>query len=384
LLADWVYVRDLSPATGPQNYWANENMLETFNMTTQAEFLAQDLRAITSPAMMQWSQEVCEQVQVRGERTVKRRNIYPTGKPPLVIDLHYCPIHFRAEGATEVKVLALVHGKRVNLNDDALREANRAAVLVNFTKDTVLLLPGAGTTEGKAADPAQSERSSFAGDTGQAQRPAVFTNLPARRSYSKRENPTVGAGGHLAAGQTQQDQITLARVLQTCRFGSEGERQALQASILRLGLRDPPIVIEGHTPAALSEGGSGPEIYPNLPKHRKIRFAPVTDPVTGVLSVMVTEHDVSDLKSALEKLRASREQSSKLLYSMVSHSASASKGPWTRDSACKEPLTLTPNPEIHPPNPETASCPTTWPTASARGSACSQGYIPPCRYSSQT
>ena len=65
-------------------------------------------------------------------------------------------------------------------------------------------------------------------------------------------------------------------------------------------------------------GGSGPEIYPHLPRHRKIRFAPVTDPVTGALSVMVTEHDVSDLKSVLDKLRASRQQISKLLYSMVS------------------------------------------------------------------
>lgn len=92
----------------------------------------------------------------------------------------------------------------------------------------------------------------------------------------------------------------------------------MQERILRLGLRDSPIDIEGHIPAALGKGGSGPEIYPHLPKHRKIRFAPVSDPVTGVLSVMVTEHDVSDLKSALDELHASRKQSLKLLYSMVS------------------------------------------------------------------
>ena len=315
MLGDAVYVRDLNAATS-QNYWGNEAVLTKAKMATQAEFLAQDLRAITSPAMMQVQQEIFEQVQVRGERAVKRRTLHPNGMPQQVMDLHYCPIHLRVptgeEGATEVKVLALIHAKHVNLNDDALQEANRASVLVNFAKDPLLLLPGADTAQGKAADPAPSEGSSSAGHTGQApHRPAVFTNLPARRSYST-------ASGQSADGQTQQDEITLARILQTCSFGSEEERQALQASILGLGLRDSPIDIEGHTPPALREGGSGPEIYPHLPRHRKIRFAPVTDPMTGALSVMVTEHDVSDLKSVLDKLRASRQQISKLLYSMVS------------------------------------------------------------------
>ena len=144
-LADWIYIRDLNPES-VKNYWGNKAIRHTFNDISLEDYIAQDLRAITSPAMLQWSKEMYEQVQVQGQRPVKRRTIYPTGKPVHVMDLAYAPIHLRVpageNGELEVKILALVHGKRVNLNDEATQEANRAAVLMNFVKDAIFLLPG--------------------------------------------------------------------------------------------------------------------------------------------------------------------------------------------------------------------------------------------------
>ena len=46
--------------------------------------------------------------------------------------------------------------------------------------------------------------------------------------------------------------------------------------------------------------GSGGEGLQKLPLHRRIEFAPVTDPVSGTMSVMVTEDDISHIKAALE------------------------------------------------------------------------------------
>jgi hypothetical protein len=307
-LTDWVSVRDLDPESD-KHYWGNESVRQSFGNVTLEQFNARDMRASTSPAMAEWNREVYQLVQVQGQRVSRRRTLYPTGKPPHVMDFEYSPLHLRVpvgnEGETEVKVLALVHCKRANL-DDAQKEANRAAMLFNFTDNAFILLPGASAADDKAAAPATATCAS----TGRpepdlAHRPAVFTNLPARRWYA-----TTG-------GEDQQKEISLARVLDTCSFECAEERHALQEQILSLGLQDKAIDLEADTPANLRVAGSGAEILPNLPLHRKIRFTPVTDPVSGVLSVMVTEHDVTGIRLALEKLRIAREQSCKLLYSML-------------------------------------------------------------------
>ena len=330
-LADWVYVRDLNPESD-KHYWGNEAIRGAFRGgLTLEQFNAVDLRAITSPAMAEWNREAYQQVQVRGERVKKRRTIYPTGKAPHVMDYEYSPLHLRVPAGAEegqkevVKVLALVIGKHVILDDDAQKEANRAAMLFNFTNNAFILLPGA------ALDPPASATSAAAGGPEPARpsgepdlphRPALFTNLPARRCYAPR------GGAEQQQQNPQPREISLARVLGTCSFESSEARQALQTQILSLGLRDSAIDLEADTPAHLREDGGGgggggaegegKETLPNLPLHRNIHFTPVTDPVSGLLSIMVTEHDVTDIKLALENLRLAREQvTASLMYTYV-------------------------------------------------------------------
>ena len=218
-LADWVYVRDLNPESD-KHFWGNESIRKAFRGgLTLEQFNAVDLRAITSPAMAEWNREVYQHVQVQGERLKKRRTIYPTGKAPHTIDYEYSPLHLRVPGGKEegeadvVKVLALVIGKHVNLDDDAQKEANRAAMLFNFTNNSFILLPGkapavpASATSAATGGPEPS-RPLETGELDLPHRPALFTNLPARRCYAPRsgveQNP-------------QQKDISLARVLGTCR-----------------------------------------------------------------------------------------------------------------------------------------------------------------------
>jgi hypothetical protein len=283
-----------------QNYWGNQSIRRTFNNLTMEQYLAQDLRKMTSPAMVEWSREMYGLVQVQGKRLTKRRTIYPTGKPPHVMDLVYARLRLRVNG--EVKILALVHGKRVQLVDPE-KEENCASVLMNFSRDAIFLL---GPSANIDADPAGRP------EPEPAHRPAAFSNLRARQWYnciSPADGATSGAG---------QRHLTLARVLDTCSSVIGKERQELQAKILNLQLHDSPIVMEEETPPQLraGSGGSSSDVLDNLP-HRHLTFAPVTDPVSGAMSVMVTKHDVSKLKTALQDLRVSREQSSKLLYSML-------------------------------------------------------------------
>lgn len=301
-LEDWVYVRDLNPTT-MQNYWGNRAIRQTFNNLTLEQYLAQDLKNITSPAMREWSREMYGLVQVQGKRLTKRRTIYPTGKPPHVMDLVYAPLHFRVtgeNGESEVRVLALVHGKRVQLGDPE-KEANRAAVLMNFSRDAIFLVGPSTDSDADAATSGPRPEP--------AHRPAAFSNLRARLSYGCSPHAD---GEQAGAGHSH---ITLARVLDTCSSVNGEERQALQDKILNLQLQDSPIVLEEETPPHLRAGGSSSEA--NLPLHRTLTFSPVTDPVSGVMSVMCTEHDISDLKSALADLRLTRAQSSRLLYAML-------------------------------------------------------------------
>ena len=234
-LTDMIAVRDLDPGNFKQ-YWGNDAMRRMQNVSIQ-EFIATDLLKETSPQMLEWSREVYEQVQVRGEQVTARRTVYPKGQP-VIIDNIYKPFRLRVptsgeSGETTVKTLALVHGKKVNLNDDAMKEANRAAMLMNFTQDSILLL--------------QADDSKNAGDSkdcdaivAAADRPALFANLRARQAYSV----VGGAGG---AGN-----ITLTNVLDSFSFEHEAEREAFQEKILKLKMHDTSISLEQETPAGMT------------------------------------------------------------------------------------------------------------------------------------
>ena len=299
-LADWVYVRDMNPRS-LKMYWGNDKIRKAFNLSSQAEFLrAPHGATTTSQKMLEWSQEVYEEVQVRGKSVTRRRTLYPCGEPH-VMDLSFTQVHVRVptgeNDETEVKVLALIHGKRVEVQDQAQLEANRAAMLLNHAKDAIVLLRGPGAPDDHDA------------------RGAFFANMRARRRYAIEVQVDVEGGDASAAQGKNQETITLDRVLDSCDFESNEERQALRAKISGLQLGDGAVVLEAKACAHMR--GSGGEGLQNLPLHRRIEFAPVTDPVSGTMSVMVTEDDISHIKAALEELKASREHSSKLLYSML-------------------------------------------------------------------
>ena len=299
-LADWVYVRDMNPRS-LKMYWGNDKIRKAFNLTSQAEFLrAPHGATTTSQKMLEWSQEVYEEVQVRGKSVTRRRTLYPCGEPH-VMDLSFTQVHVRVptgeNDETEVKVLALIHGKRVEVQDQAQLEANRAAMLLNHAKDAIVLLRGPGAPDDHDA------------------RGAFFANMRARRRYAIEVQVDVEGGDASAAQGKNQETITLDRVLDSCDFESNEERLALRAKISGLQLGDGAVVLEAKACAHMR--GSGGEGLQKLPLHRRIEFAPVTDPVSGTMSVMVTEDDISHIKAALEELKASREQSSKLLYSML-------------------------------------------------------------------
>ena len=151
-LADWVYVRDMNPRS-LKMFWGNDKIRKAFNLSSQAEFLRAPFgTTTTSQKMLEWSQEVYEEVQVRGKSVTRRRTLYPCGEPH-VMDLSFTPVHVRVptgeNDETEVKVLALIHGKRVEVQDQAQLEANRAAMLLNHAKDAIVLLRGP-VSEGRA------------------------------------------------------------------------------------------------------------------------------------------------------------------------------------------------------------------------------------------
>ena len=299
-LADWVYVRDMNPRS-LKMHWGNDAMRKAFNLPSQAEFLrAPHGTNTTSQKMLEWSQEVYEEVQIRGKSVRRRRTLYPCGEPH-VMDLSFTQVHVRLptgeNDETEVKALALVHGKRVDVQDQAQLEANRAAMLLNHAKDAIVLL----------CDPGGPDDHDAPG--------AIFANMRARRRYpAVVQDDAEGRNASSAQGKNQ-EAITLVRILDSCEFESNEKRQALRAKISSLQLGDDAVVLEAKACAHMRD--SGGEGLQNLPRHRRIEFAPVTDPVSGTMSVMVTEDDISDIKAALEELKASREQSSKLLYSML-------------------------------------------------------------------
>jgi len=148
--------------------------------------------------------------------------------------------------------------------------------------------------------------------------PAVFTNLRARDSYATIQASGPDASGTTGSGGNSEPQktLTLARVLDALDLKSAAEREALQAEISRMHLHSDTIELEVESMPELRRE-RGRETFPNLPQYRRVRFTPVTDPVSAVVSVLVTEHDVSDLKTALQELKVSREQTSRLLYSML-------------------------------------------------------------------
>ena len=298
-LADWVYVRDMNPRV-LKMYWGNDKILKASNLSSQAEFVRAYTATSTSQKMVEWSQEVYEKVQVQGKSVTRRRTVYPCGVPH-VMDLTFTQIHVRVpkdeNGETAVKVLALVHGKRVDVQDQAQLEANRAAMLMNHAKDAIVLLGGTGGADDHDA------------------RGAIFANMRARRRYTAVVQQDAEGGVQSVPQGKHQDNITLDRVLDSCEFESDEKRQALRAKILGLEMGDDAVVLEAKARACMQ--GSGDEGLQDLPRHRRIEFAPVTDPVSGAMSVMVTEDDISDIRAALEELKASREQSSKLLYSML-------------------------------------------------------------------
>jgi hypothetical protein len=231
VLTDLIVVKDLNPRS-LKNYWGNDVMCGIINKSLQ-ELIDLELLKGTSPQMLEWNREVYEQVQVRGEQVTARRTFYPPSGQPYVVDMVHKPFRLRVPtggetGETTVKTLTLVHGKKVNLNDEAMKEANRAAMLMNYTESSIMLLQAddtenAGDSENAAAD-----------------RPALFANLRARQAYAV----VGGAGG---AGN-----ITLTKVLDSFSFQHEAEREALQEKILKLKMHDTPISLEQETPAGIN------------------------------------------------------------------------------------------------------------------------------------
>jgi hypothetical protein len=237
-LTDFIYVRDLNPASF-KNYWGNHAICRVSNWTLQ-EFVDCDLLKVTSPQMLEWCREIYEQVQVRGEQVTARRTVYPKGSPQ-ILDMVHKPFRLRVPtngetGETTVKTLTLVHCKKVNLNDYAMKEANRAAMLMNFTEDSILLLQADDTEN--AGDSKDGEAIVAAAD-----RPALFANLRARQAYTSSQE-SLGVGGAGGAGN-----ITLKSVLDSFSFHHEAEREVLQEKILKLKMHDTSISLEQETPA---------------------------------------------------------------------------------------------------------------------------------------
>jgi hypothetical protein len=115
----------------------------------------------------------------------------------------------------------------------AMKEANRAAMLMNYTESSIVLLQ---------ADDTENAGDSKDGDAivAAADRPALFANLRARQAYAV----VGGAGG---AGN-----ITLTKVLDSFSFQHEAEREVLQEKILKLKMHDTPISLEQETPAGMT------------------------------------------------------------------------------------------------------------------------------------
>lgn len=295
-IQDWIFLRDMKPAT-LKNYWGNVAVCKAGNKSLD-EYIEWDLLKDTSPQMLKWSQEMYDKVQVKGKRVTKRRTVYPNGKAT-ILDFIVTPFRVRVPtdlpGETSVKTLSLVHTKSVNLNNEAMQEANSAAMLMNFAEDAIFLLPGTSDAEGN----------------NQGEAPALFTNLRARQAYSllqdSKVDSTTGEGGERRCEQA----ITLARVLDTFSFQDDAEREVLKEKILSLKLHDSSVIIEQEMPAARQS------VLPNIPRNRKISFTPVTDPVSAKAFILVSENDISDLQSALRKLQLSVKQRSQLLYSML-------------------------------------------------------------------
>ena len=241
-LTDMIFAYDMNPAT-LKNYWGNHAMCRNKNWTLQ-QFIDADMLKATSPQMLEWTREIYEQVQVRGEQVTARRTVYPKGQPQILDMVHKrlrLRVHTSGEtGETTVKTLTLVHCKKVNLNDEAMKEANRAAMLMNFMEDSILLLQGTKNA-GDSKDSKDGDAIVAAAD-----RPALFANLRARQAYTSSQEG-MGVGGAGGAGN-----ITLTKVLDSFTFQHEAKREALQEKILNLKMCDTSIILEQETPAGMT------------------------------------------------------------------------------------------------------------------------------------
>jgi hypothetical protein len=283
-----VWLCDMNPES-LKNYWGNKAMLSQVKKTLH-EWVTLDLNAQTSPQMQEWNREVYRKVQVDGEVARKRRTVYPGGQA-VIFDLTYSPFSVRMppdeSGVSDVKLVCLIHARKVDLNDEAMKEANRAAMLMNFAEDSIFLLP---VEDG----------------------PALYTNLRTRRSYA----PVHSEAGEQSSGTAATDngaQLSagLDQVLDTFDFDDADERQAMKERILALKLGDQTLTLEQKTNTEQKR------MHPEMPLHRKISFTPAQDPFTAKPAILVLEHDISEIKETLLRLNDLTQQGRRVLYSML-------------------------------------------------------------------
>ena len=239
---------------------------------TQQEFRDMNLRDQTPASMLDWHREVYSAVQVRGERITRRRTVYPNGKPR-TLDLEISPVRFRVpvgmadEG--DVRVLSLMRTKPVILEDEELKEANRASMLMHFVQDAIFVLP--------RADGCKDE--------------ALFTNLVSRQRYGL---------------ESTSSPLTLERVLDTIEQSPEG-RKDLIAAVQSLTVHSKPISVEVstrrsklHAPLGADRAGV---LDQTMPARRKVIFSATKDPCSGRDALLVLEHDVSDVVRSREQVQ---------------------------------------------------------------------------------
>jgi hypothetical protein len=287
-IQEGVWLCDMNPAS-LKNYWGNKAILSQVKKTLH-EFQTLDLNAQTSPQMLEWNREVYRKVQVDGEVLQKRRTVYPGGQV-VILDLNYSAFCLRMppdeSGVSNVKLVCLVHARKVDLNNEAMKEANRAAMLMNFAEDSIFLLP---VEDG----------------------PALYTNLRARRAYA----PVHSDAGEQSSGTADTDngvQLSagLDQVLDTFDFDYADERQALRERIVALKMGDQTVTLEQKTNTEQKM------LRPEMPLHRKISFTPAQDPFTAKPAILVLENDISEIKETLLRLNDLTQQGRRLLYSML-------------------------------------------------------------------
>jgi hypothetical protein len=287
-IQEGVWLCDMNPAS-LKNYWGNKAILSQVKKTLH-EFQTLDLNAQTSPQMLEWNREVYRKVQVDGEVLEKRRTVYPGGQV-VILDLKYSRFCVRMppdeSGVSDVKLVCLVHARKVDLNDEAMKEANRAAMLMNFAEDSIFLLP---VEDG----------------------PALYTNLRARRAYAPVHSEAgEESSGRAAADNGAQLSAGLDLVLDTFDFDHADERQALRERIVALKMGDQTVTLEQKTNTEQKM------LRPEMPLHREISFTPVQDPFTAKPAILVLEHDISEIKETLLRLNDLTQQGRRLLYSML-------------------------------------------------------------------